>query len=112
MMQPPEGDPEKGKNSRIKPIGEEGEYWKSIEPKSKLNQTLLSNYAKKARNPGEIRSDGESYFQFDKFHKGGPGEHIHRYKKVGKFAVPDAEIDPQTGNVIRLIKNGKPESWF
>jgi hypothetical protein len=104
--------PPGGEDKRAKPVGEKGEFWKSIAAKSKQEQAQFSNYAKKARNQGEIRSDGKNYFQFDKFHKGKPGEHLHRYRKSGKFAVLDAEIDPQTGRVLRIIIDGKRESWF
>jgi hypothetical protein len=60
-----------------------------------------------------IRFDGKYYYQFDRFHKGKFGEHIHRYVKRGKDAILDAEIDPETGNVIEYVtQKVKPESWF
>jgi hypothetical protein len=61
----------------------------------------------------EIRFDGKYYYQFDRFHKGKFGEHIHRYVKKGKDAILDAEIDPETGEVISKVTGAvKAEPWF
>ncbi|GHS92693.1 hypothetical protein AGMMS49949_05120 [Alphaproteobacteria bacterium] len=54
----------------------------------------------------------ECVYQFGRKHLGKPGEHIRRYFRRGNKAVPDVEIDPQTGNIIGKIKNPIEESWF
>jgi hypothetical protein len=99
---------------RAEPAGENGSFWKSLVPKTKDEAAKLASYQRKALNKqDEIRFDGKYYYQFDRFHKGKFGEHIHRYVTKGKNVRLDAEIDPQTGEVIKLIKEGTiPESWF
>ena len=108
---PPDPEKEPGKE-RENPVGKEGKFWKSLEKTSKETKANLSRYAKKSKNGGEIRTDGEHYYQFDRKHIGKPGEHIHRYIRKGNKAIPDAEIDPQTGNIKKLITDGKEEQWF
>ena len=109
MPPDPEKEPEK---DRVKPVGENGTFWKSINTGSKQLKNQRRNYAKKSWGKGEVRTDGKHYYQFDRMHKGKPGEHLHRYYKDGKKAVPDAEIDPETGNVKRAIDGGLGEPWF
>ena len=99
-------------NARATPVGENGTFWKSINTGSKQLKDQLRSYAKKSRAKTEIRKNGEQYYQFDRMHKGKPGEHLHRYQRRGKYAIPDAEIDPETGAVKCTIEGGKPEQWF
>jgi len=105
-------EPADASNARATPVGENGTFWKSINTGSKQLKDQLRSYAKKSWGKGEVRTDGKHYYQFDRMHKGKPGEHLHRYYKDGKKAVPDAEIDPETGNVKRAINGGLGEPWF
>jgi hypothetical protein len=111
---PGDRDPKRQRETRSQPVGEEGAYWKSLETRSQQEKRMLSRYEKKADNTGEIRSDRDCYYQFDKMHKGKPGEHLHRYVRRGNDAVLDAEIDPETGAVIRRFSRGEiqRERWF
>lgn len=31
-----------------------------------------------------------------------------KYKKIGKYLVPVAEVSPETGEVLRVIERGRP----
>jgi hypothetical protein len=97
---------------RTEPVGERGAFWQSLRPKPDEAQRLAALQRKAINKQDEIRFDGRYYYQFDRFHKGKHGEHIHRYVKKGNEARLDAEIDPQTGRVIKLVKDARPEYWF
>ncbi|MDR1208253.1 MAG: hypothetical protein LBJ89_02785, partial [Holosporales bacterium] len=100
---------------RTEPVGENGAFWKSIEPKTAEDARWLASLKRKAIDKqSEIRFDGKYFYQFDRFHKWKFGEHMHRYVKEGKRARLDANIDPQTGRIIKEFAKGdtNTENWF
>jgi hypothetical protein len=92
--------------------GTAGEKLKSVD--SSEMKRKIGTVKKEAFGGGEMRTDGENLYRFDRAHQTGK-IHLEKYEKSGKGWKSVAECDPETltpipGSEAKVIKR-KPIKW-
>lgn len=101
-----------GVKERVVRVFDHGKFWDSkfdIQTRNRFGDMARKYHKRTHRN---IRFDEDGFgYEFDKMHRT-EKVHLHKYRNVGgdKWKLIE-EIDPETGELMKVVKDGKIEQW-